>query len=174
MRQDRNMPRFLSCLIIATGLFYGSFAAANTSQVYDDDAAPKFPMTFYDMNVTQPETMRDFLSVINATYDLMIDKGVPVRRIKFVVSLRGFSVKIASDPYLDGLEDTVLAEAIRTQLDGLKSRGIRIEACLISCNWMGVPVEDMVDGIVIIDNAFAASTFYQRKGYALVPIHQLP
>ncbi|MBN2194858.1 MAG: hypothetical protein JW751_18725 [Polyangiaceae bacterium] len=51
---------------------------------------------------------------------------------------------------------------------------MRIEACQISCDWVGTPAETMLDDIVVIDNAFAASIFYQTQGYALVPVTELP
>ena len=160
-------------LFIALVLLVGSVAHAGTKD-YGDNVAPKFPKAFYDVNVTQPETIRDFLWVINETYDLMIAKGVCAKKIDFVVSLRGLSLKLTSNSYLDGLEDPQLAADIRAQLDGLKAKGIRIEACDISLAWVGVEKEDLVDGIIVIDNAFASSIYYQRKGFALIPIHQLP
>lgn len=59
-------------------------------------------------------------------------------------------------------------------IDSLLGKDVRIEACQISCDWVGTPAETMLDDIVVIDNAFAASIFYQTQGYALVPVTELP
>jgi intracellular sulfur oxidation DsrE/DsrF family protein len=51
---------------------------------------------------------------------------------------------------------------------------VRIKTCIISCEWVGVDPADLLAGVIVIDNAFASSIWYQTKGYALIPIHQLP
>jgi intracellular sulfur oxidation DsrE/DsrF family protein len=101
----------------------------------------------------------------------MIEKGVSARKIKFVVSLRGLSVAFVTDEFLT--YDPV-GQEIRGYLDSLMSKGVRIEACIISCQWVGVAPDTLKDGVLVIDNAFASSIFYQRRGYALIPVHQLP
>ena len=72
------------------------------------------------------------------------------------------------------LDASPIGAEILAQLEGLKARDIRIEACDISLHWVGVDADDLVEGIIVIDNAFASSIYYQRRGYALIPIHQLP
>src|SRR5512138_1326547 len=66
---------------------------------YTGQKAPAFPRAFYDMNVTSPQTMRDFLWVIDSTYDLLLSQGAATQRIKFVISLRGLSVAFATKSY---------------------------------------------------------------------------
>ncbi len=142
---------------------------------YTGESAPLFPQAFYDVNVTSPQTMRDFLWVIDSTYDLLLSQGAPARRIKFVVSLRGLSVAFATQDF--GLGDPAnepLGVEIRQYLSTLRSKGVRIEACQISCDWVGVDASTLDAAVLVIDNAFASSIWYQTRGYALIPIHQLP
>lgn len=142
---------------------------------YTGESAPPFPRAFYDINVTTPETMRDFLWVIDSTYDLLISQGASAQRIKFVVSLRGLSVAFATEDY--GIGDPQAEEVgveIRQYLESLSSKGVRIEACQISCDWVGVDAATLYESVLVIDNAFASSIWYQSRGYALIPVHQLP
>ena len=136
---------------------------------YYDESVPPQPKAFYDINLTNPGSMVDFLWVIDETYNLLISKGAPPAKIKFVVfAEKDFGLV---EPYKDYEEEGM---AIREFLDSLLSKGVRIEACIISCLWVGTDPENLVDGVVVIDNAFASSIWYQTKGYALIPIHQLP
>ena len=138
---------------------------------YSDAVAPQTPFAFYDINVTKPETMRNFLWVIDSTYDLLISKGVQPCKIKFVVSLRGLSVSFVTD---DFLANDPVGQEIKGYLDSLLAKGVRVEACQISCDWVGTDPATLQDGVLVIDNAFASSIWYQRKGYALVPVTELP
>lgn len=69
---------------------------------YYDESVPPQPKAFYDINLTSPESMVDFLWVVG------------------------------TDP------------------------------------------ENLFDDILVIDNAFASSIWYQTRGYALISISQLP
>lgn len=142
---------------------------------YTGTTAPLFPRAFYDVNVTNPNTLRDFLWVIDSTYDLLRSQGASPQRIDFVVSLRGLSVAFAANDYGVGDPATQLVgEEIRQYLDTLSTKGVRIEACQISCDWVSVNCGELHDSVIVIDNAFASSIWYQTRGYALIPIHQLP
>ncbi|WP_455219268.1 hypothetical protein [Kaarinaea lacus] len=165
----RSIFVFVSLLITSSLAF--------ASNDYYDESVPPQPKAFYDINLNTPGSMVDFLWVIDETYNLLISKGTPPAKIKFVVSLRGLSVAFAEkdfglvEPYTDYEEEGI---AIRGYLDSLLGKGVRIEACIISCLWVGTDPANLFDGIVVIDNAFASSIWYQTKGYALIPIHQLP
>lgn len=135
-----------------------------------DNSVPAIPKAFYDINLTQPTTMLDFLGVIDSTYDLLVIKGAPPQKIKFVISLRGLSVAFATNNYEVG----GIGDDIRAVLVSLLNKGVRVEACIISCIWVGVNPSDLLNGVVVVDNAFASSMWYQTRGYALIPIHQLP
>jgi intracellular sulfur oxidation DsrE/DsrF family protein len=142
---------------------------------YTGETAPLFPRAFYDVNVTNPQTMRDFLWVIDSTYDLLISQGANAHRIKFVVSLRGLSVAFATQDYgIGDPQNEQVGIEIRQYLESLNAKGVRVEACQISCNWVGVDATTLHDTVLVIDNAFASSIWYQTHGYALIPIHQLP
>ncbi len=156
----------------ATGNLGSAIAEAGE---YTGQRAPLLPQAFYDVNVTNPQTMRDFLWVIDSTYDLLVSQGAPRHRIKFVVSLRGLSVAFATQTF--GVGDPVNEQVgieIRQYLSTLAGKGVRIEACEISCNWVNVDPTTLDSHVLLIDNAFASSIWYQTRGYALIPIHQLP
>lgn len=156
----------------ATG---AAVASGSDHGEYTGETAPLFPRAFYDVNVTSPQTMRDFLWVIDSTYDLLVSQGAPEHRIKFVVSLRGLSVAFATQDYgIGDPENEQVGMEIRQYLDRLSSKGVRVEACQISCDWVGVDAATLYDTVLVIDNAFASSIWYQTRGYALIPIHQLP
>lgn len=162
----KTMVMLVSLLLISCVVF--------ADDDYYDESVPPQPKAFYDVNVTSPATMRDFLGVIDMTYDLLIGKGAPPAKIKFVVSLRGLSVAFATYNYGMGTPDEQVGIEIRNLLNTLLDKGVRIEACIISCVWVGVDPADLLDGVLVIDNAFASSIWYQTKGYALIPISQLP
>jgi len=164
--------RLRSIFVFVSLLIISSLAFA-TNDYYDESVPPQ-PKAFYDVNLTNPATMRDFLWVIEATYDLLIEKGAPPAKIKFVVSLRGLSVAFATNGFGIGTPDEELGKEIRGYLNSLLDKGVRIEACIISCVWVGVDPDDLLEDVLVIDNAFASSIWYQTKGYALIPIHQLP
>jgi intracellular sulfur oxidation DsrE/DsrF family protein len=168
----RELLHIKSSIVFVCLLFITNLALA-TNDYYDESVPPQ-PKAFYDINLTNPGTMRDFLGVIDLTYDLLINKGAPSEKIKFVVSLRGLSVKFATNGFGIGTPDEQVGMEIRDLLNTLLDKGVRIEACIISCVWVGVDPQDLIDGILVIDNAFASSIWYQTKGYALIPIHQLP
>ncbi|KPJ96092.1 MAG: hypothetical protein AMJ53_01410 [Gammaproteobacteria bacterium SG8_11] len=67
-------------------------------------------------------------------------------------------------------EEQELGQTIRALLHELMSDGVRIEACEISCEWLLPPEAELYPGIVLIDNAFASSIWYQTKGYAMINI----
>ena len=165
---------FILTGLLATAMLCSSVASAQVkapSWAYTDDKVPNHAKAFYDINVTDAETMKNFLWVIDETYNLLISKGVPACQIKFVVSLRGMSVTYATETFNDEAGN---GDAIRGFLASLISKGVRIEACDISLDWMGVAAADLFEGIAVIDNAFAAAIFYQRRGFATVPITSLP
>ncbi|MBN2716453.1 MAG: hypothetical protein JXX14_11410 [Deltaproteobacteria bacterium] len=178
--QTTNIIRtpFIVTLTLAAVMLCSSIAtaqAATPNWAYTDDKAPVSPKAFYDINVTTPETMRNFLWVIDETYNLLIAKGVPACKIRFVVSLRGASVMYAtSDFSKTDVDGTDLGDQIRGFLTSLAGKGVRIEACDISLDWVGVDAARLVSEVAVIDNAFAAAIFYQRRGFATVPITELP
>lgn len=142
---------------------------------YTGESAPLFPKAFYDINVTSPQTMRDFLWVIDSTYDLLISQNANPRRINFIVSLRGLSVAFATQDFgLGDPDNEQVGIEIRHYLATLNGKGVRVEACQISLDWVHVDAGSLLDSVVVIDNAFAASIWYQSRGHALIPIHQLP
>lgn len=169
MRQLTKLSVVFTFAAAALLLCVGSVAHAGEN--YSDAVAPQSPSAFYDINVTRPETMRNFLWVIDSTYDLLISKGVKPCKIKFVVSLRGLSVSYVTDEFL---ANNLVGREIKVYLDSLLSKGVRVEACKISCDWVSVDPAALQAGVLVIDNAFASSIWYQRKGYALVPVTELP
>jgi len=177
MKSSVVTPRsFVFTMALTAALVCSSIAFASTPRwAYTDDKAAVHPKAFYDINVTTPETMRNFLWVIDETYNLLIDKGVPAHKINFVVSLRGASVTfVTTDFHKTDVDGTDLGDQIRGYLTTLAGKGVRIEACDISLDWMGVSAESLVTEVAVIDNAFAAAIFYQRRGFATVPITELP
>ncbi|WP_455211971.1 hypothetical protein [Kaarinaea lacus] len=129
-----------------------------------DGQVPATPKAFYDVNLTDADSMKVFLGVINDTYNLFISKGAPPSKIKFVISLRGLAVTFVTEEYVLSDPD------MNVLLDSLMANGVRIEACEISCEWLLPPNTPLYAGIVLIDNAFASSIWYQTKGYAMINI----
>jgi hypothetical protein len=76
MKQFKTATVFVASLAMVTLIGRSSQACAHDGGShsgggdYSDEVAPSYPLAFYDMNVTTPETMRDFLWVIDSTYDL--------------------------------------------------------------------------------------------------------
>lgn len=179
MKSSKKLSKLLA-LVSLLALSLGNDAArahepcGEGNDYYTNASVPAHPKAFHDMNLTNPGTMRDFLGVINSTYDLLIGKGVPAEKIKFVISLRGASVKFVTQTFGEGTPDQQVGIEIRQLLDTLSAKNVRVEACEISLVWMNVDPTTLVPQVVVIDNAFAESMWYQGKGYALVPISQLP
>ena len=129
-----------------------------------DGQVPASPKAFYDVNLTDADSMKVFFGVINDTYNLFISKGAPPAKIKFVISLRGLAVTFVTEEYVNSDPD------MHMLLVNFKENGVRIEACEISCEWLLPPNTPLYEGIVLIDNAFASSIWYQTKGYAMINI----
>lgn len=137
-----------------------------------DGSAPRTSKAFFDINQTDPAMMKDYLTVINGTYDSLIAKGVRPSRINLVLGLRGLTVTFVTQTFGVGTANEALGQQIRALLTTLISKGVRIEACQISLDWMGVAATNLLTGIAVIDNAFIESMWYQSKGYAVVPVFQ--
>ena len=174
-----NKQNVITSVFLALSMLIASFTVQAGSDY--DGSVPPSPKAFYDVNLTDPYAMPVFLGVINDTYDLFISKGAPPQKIKFVISLRGLAVTFVTNDFgVNGTqEEQELGENIRELLDILLSKGVRIEVCEISCDWLLVPAlppgtdleEVLYPGILIIDNAFASSIWYQTKGYAAIAIY---
>lgn len=132
-----------------------------------DGQVPPSPKAFYDVNVKDATSMLVFLGVISDTYDLLLSKGAPPAKIKFVISLRGVAVTFVTTEFLT---NDPLGPQIAALIDGFTYNGVRIEACQISCEWLLPPGTELHPDVVIIDNAFASSIWYQTKGYAVINI----
>lgn len=149
-------------------------AARETSGRSDtyDGGAPRTSKAFFDVNQTDPAMMKDYLTVINGTYDSLIAKGVHASKIKLVLGLRGVTVTFVTQGFGVGTPNEALGQQIRALLTTLMGKGVRVEACQISLDWMGVSAADLLSGIAVIDNAFIESMWYQSRDYALIPLFQ--
>lgn len=174
----RKVLMFSSIGVLALALVAISSPAAArddeamASSTAYDGSAPRPAKAFFDINQTDPAMMRDYLTVINASYDALVAKGVQPSKIKLVLGLRGLTVTFVTKTFGAGTPDEAVGQQIRELLTTLMSKNVRIEACEISLQWIGVPAEDLLGGIVVIDNAFIESMWYQSRGYALIPLFQ--
>lgn len=163
----------LGALILSCGVFFGyRTAQASHDHEYYDGTPPQSPKLFFDVNQTDPAMMRDYLGVINSTYDSLLNKGISASRIHLVLSLRGLTVTYATQTFGAGTANEQTGQQIRELLNTLMTKNAKIEACEISLQWMGVNPQDLLSGITVIDNAFIESTWYQSHGYAIIPLFQ--
>lgn len=176
----RTFPTFSGIGVLALALAaFATPAAANDEgkecagrRTSYDGSAPQASKAFFDVNQTDPAMMRDYLMVINSTYDSLIAKGVHASKIKLILGLRGVTVTFVTQTFGAGTPNEALGQQIRGLLTTLLGKGVGIEACQISLDWMGVTAADLLAGIDVIDNAFIESMWYQSRGYALIPVFQ--
>ena len=141
---------------------------------YADTSAAR-PKAYYDINFTTPETLRNFLRIIDATYDTLVGKGAPPCKFEMIVALRGASAQFITFDYGKAESDgTNLSEQIRGGLASLSKKVDFIKACQISLDWMSVSADDLSDGLTVIDDALVAAIWYQQRRFIIFPIIELP
>ncbi|WP_028109596.1 DsrE family protein [Ferrimonas futtsuensis] len=117
----------------------------------------------FDINLSELEKLPLYLQVIEMTHDGLTAQGTAP---DFVIAFRGASVQ-----FIHGQDGHNPArQKIASQIQRLKARGVRMEACSIATELFGVDNSQLLPGIEPVGNTFISLIGYQSQGYSSIVI----
>ncbi|WP_051215981.1 hypothetical protein [Ferrimonas futtsuensis] len=160
MKKRINLKTMLIAISLAfTCLTTAAFAVPNDSVALGDLTEGKI---LFDINLSAPESLPLYLSVIKETYDGLEAQGVTP---DFVIAFRGKAVSFVTYTASDAALETQIVT-----LAGLN--GVRFEACAVATRLFGVDNADILADINVVGNTFISAAGFgsSTKGYATVTI----
>lgn len=121
-----------------------------------------------DMNKDDPVPVLNYLNLI-----IRMDKDVEEMGLDrhIVVAMRGGSVQyLLRDRSGFTPEVRPVVEDIAHALGILHARNVRIEACKVAMDRFHVPVDGMLNEVIVVNNTFITLIGFQQQGYGLVSI----
>lgn len=125
---------------------------------------------FWDVTIADPGVLAGRLSVIIDTYRDMVRQGVTP---EMILAFRGGSVRLLvrdlsrlPEDMRDKTRD--VQERLQRLLD---MPGVRLEACYIAMRRVPLEPENLMKGIVTVNNTFLSAMGYGQRGYISLPIH---
>jgi intracellular sulfur oxidation DsrE/DsrF family protein len=162
------MPKLITTILFLFLLVSPSVCTANSS-VPDDHRAIGGLNTgkvVFDVNISAPNTMILYLSVVQKTISDLKKQGITP---DVIIAFRGGAVSIMSiDSELNSEQEE---DQLLQRVQELKQAGAYLEACNIAAGLFGVDSKDIFPGIVLVGNTFVSLTGYQNQGYALIPLY---
>lgn len=140
------------------------------SQPDDSDAlrGVKATKAIFDINFGDPKKLDLYLSVIEKTYNDLVQQG---HQPDFIITFRGSSVRlVTTDTLTFSEEDQQHLQNGATLLNKLSDQGIRLEACAIATNLFKIDNKTLLSAVKPVGNTFVSLIGYQSKGYSLIPI----
>lgn len=170
----RNPIHHLALSMLTALFFCGAAAqAAPATPAYNDAAALKGVTQgkgVFMISLDHPQKMALYLKVIGGTYDNFQNQGVkPDLKVVFI----GASVRhltLSSQTQGDASSRETYAELAR-QVEQLKVKGVRLEACAIATALFGINNADLLKQLDVVNDGFISTIGYQTQGYQLVPIY---
>lgn len=124
----------------------------------------------WDVTIADPVVLAGRLSVIIDTYRDMVRQGVTP---EMILAFRGGSVRLLVRDLTKLPED--MRDKARDVHDRLQRLldlpGVRLEACYIAMRRVPLEPENLMKGIVTVNNTFLSAMGYGQKGYIALPIH---
>jgi peroxiredoxin family protein len=124
----------------------------------------------WDINMAEPMEFSLYLKVIQKTYDDIISQGVTP---DMIFAFRGKSVLLIST-IREGISDEQKAhldEVAKLLKDLIKRPGVRMEACSLAYEMLGIKAEYLLNGVQPVGNTFVSLIGYQAKGYGTISIY---
>lgn len=153
----------LIALTIGTSRLYA--AQPNDSSALQGVTATK---AIFDINFGEPKKLELYLSVIEKTYNDLLQQG---HHPDFIIAFRGSSVRlITTETWAYEEEDQLRLQKGAALLKKLSAQGVQLEACSIATNLFKIDNNSLLSVVKPVGNTFVSLIGYQSKGYALIPI----
>ncbi|MFW2365697.1 MAG: DsrE family protein [Desulforhopalus sp.] len=124
--------------------------------------------SLFDINITEPEKLLLYLTVIRKTHEDLIRQG---QKPEFVIAFRGASVRlITTETWSYAEEDERMLKESAMLLKEFKESGVTLEACSIATKLFKIDNQTILPEVQVVGNTFVSLIGYQTKGYALIPI----
>ncbi len=163
------MDRLNKCALVVCALF--GLLTCMSSLVHAGGALDGVDevKAIYDVRVKDAKRFAFFLDVIGKAYDGLFARGVGA---DVVVAVRGPSIRyLSTETWSYTEEDQRHLAKAASLLEGLRKRGIKIEACSIAAGLFKVDHSSYLPGVIPVENTFVSLIGYQAQGYALVPVN---
>lgn len=162
------MKRFIPCVFLFTVLLVPLSATAQglTPDVHRALSGLTTGKVVFDVNISSPDKMLLYLSVVQKTIATIRAQGVTP---DVILAFRGGAVSVMSKD--SELNDEQEEKQLIDRVDQLVKAGAYLETCNIAAEIYTVDKKDIFPGIVLVGNTFASLTGYQNKGYALIPLY---
>ena len=124
----------------------------------------------WSITIGKPTKLLLFLRVIEETYDDLERQNV---KPDMVFLFHGHAMKLISTKPIDlPLDEEEAHEEILKLIRRLSHQpGIKMESCSISARLLNINNESIIPDIKPVGNTFVSQIGYQKKGYAMIPIH---
>ncbi|MEN8256777.1 MAG: hypothetical protein ABFS09_02840 [Thermodesulfobacteriota bacterium] len=156
----------LTLVVLIFSFFSSPLTAATQGQVLPEAVKASGLRVYFDVNVGVPHKLEIRLMLINKTYDQLLQLG---HQPEFVVGFRSTASYFVTkgDEYVEP-EELVLKKKIHQWVKTLKSKGIRIEQCLLAADFVDIEHEDFLSEMALVKNGYVSMIIYQSQGFAHV------
>lgn len=122
----------------------------------------------FDINLSQPEALPLYLSVIQETQDDLVKAGL---KPELLLAFRGAAVTLVSTDRsrFSPAQQQALASA-EPLLADLQKSGVRMEACAVAMRLFKVDNSTILPGILVVGNTFVSAIGYQQQGFAMITL----
>lgn len=143
-----------------------SAAAGSKQQLISETNNASPQRVYFDVSLGVPHKLEIRLMIINKTYDQLLKQGY---QPEFVVGFRSMASYFVTkgDDYVEP-EDLAFKKKIHQWVKTLKKRGIRIEQCLLSADFVDIEPEDFLSEMELVENSYVSMIVYQNKGFAQI------
>ncbi len=124
----------------------------------------------WDITVSSPKKLSFLLEVIDETYEDLVRQDVKPDMV-FLFHGRVMKLITTEPPELDLDEEEAHEKAIQLIRKLNDKPGVRMESCSIAARTLGIDNKNIIPEIKPVGNTFVSQIGYQKKGYAMIPIH---
>ena len=124
---------------------------------------------FWDVTIGDPRSLAGRLGVIDQTYRDMVRQNVTP---DMILAFRGGAVRLLASDLTGFAEEShpAVQDVQRSLRQMMDLPGVRMESCYIAMRRVPLEPENLIRGIVTVNNTFLSAMGYGQKGYISLPI----
>ena len=122
----------------------------------------------FDCSSDNASYIKSRMWLVGKTLDMIEKKGDTA---KFVITLHGGCVSMVSklyDEIVDEADEADIKKAQEYLGELVKKKKVKVIACAMSLNANAIETKEVLPFVVISDNSFIDTIYYQNRGYALM------
>ena len=122
----------------------------------------------FDCSSDNASYIKSRMWLVGKTLDMIEKKGDTG---KFVITLHGGCVSMVSklyDEIVDEADEADIKKAQEYLGELVKKKKVKVIACAMSLNANAIETKEVLPFVVISDNSFIDTIYYQNRGYALM------